>query len=93
LDLVAEGSGGTDATGSVVLADRGMSGRALAGVSRLAQHSPLALDRIARIDFSSGQVAAIVPADYTVVNSLCVSSPAFKQSRITLHENSVFRQF
>ena len=83
MDLVAEGSRGIDAIGSGVLADRGMSGRALAGVSGLAQHSPLALDRIARIDFSSGQVAAIVPADYTVVNSLCVYSPAVKQSRIS----------
>ena len=69
-----------------MLADRGVSGRVMVGISGLTQYSPPAMDHLTCADFSSGQMASIVPADYTVVNSLCVYSPSFKQSGISLLE-------
>jgi hypothetical protein len=63
-----------------VLANRRMSGGALAGLSRFAKHSSLDLAYRARIDPDSRKMAANVHAGNTIADSLRASPPEIKQS-------------
>jgi len=75
LDLAAGGARVDGAIGGGVLAYGRMPGRALVGLSRLAQHSPPLLDRPACIDPGSRQMAPLIPAGHTIAHSLRADGP------------------